>query len=286
MKLSMPDNEKEVNAIKNGAIYQAKSMGWIGDEYPYLDDKIENTDTSSETEVNDDTDPVDNNSNTPSNNNNDSSTATSSTTNNNQDTTTPSNNSNSEQNETKYTTVPNLVGLDYNTATNKMTEAKIETGAIEKEYIFTSDSSKDNTIAEQSLKAGTKVEEWEAMKKLKIYKYSESFILEMPIKVVKKNVTNKEELLSGQQIVVKYNDEQVCVEYIDNSHFSGNDLIYKYPTPWINVNQPINSIKVDIYIGADLVKTQNFSIKNLEGQKVRISGPNVSIDLDEVTINI
>ena len=42
MELKMPRTEKQINKIKNGAIYQAKSMGWIGDEYPYLDDKEEN----------------------------------------------------------------------------------------------------------------------------------------------------------------------------------------------------------------------------------------------------
>lgn len=273
--------ELDKNKIDNSTISSN-----IDDEATTPNEDTVNTESNENASNNNDTSNSNTTAMTPSNNNNDSSTTTSSSTTNNSGTTTPSNNSNTEQNETKYTTVPNLVGLDYNTAINKMIESKIETGAIEKEYIYTFSSNKDNTIAEQSLKAGTKVEEWEAMEKLKIYKYSESFILEMPIKVVKKNVTNKEELLSGKQIVIKYNDVQVCVEYIDSSHFSGNDLIYKYPTPWINVNQPINSIKVDIYIGADLVKTQNISIKNLEGQKIKNSGSSVSINLDEVTIDI
>lgn len=224
----------------------------------------------------------------PSNNTNNTVTSNNITTpssSNNSTTNVPSNNSNIEQNETKYTTVPNLVGLDYNTATSKMTEAKIETGAIEKEYIFTSNSSKDNTIAEQSLKAGTKVEEWESMERLTIYKYSNSISLDIPIKVVKKNITNKEELLGGKEIVVKYNDEQVCVEYIDNSHFSGNDLVYKYPCSLI-VSKPINKIKVDIYIGADLLKTETITIGNLEGKRITDNGSHIRIDLNEVTINI
>jgi hypothetical protein len=37
--LKVPDSEKKINKYKNGAIWQAKSMGWIDDDYPYLDDK-------------------------------------------------------------------------------------------------------------------------------------------------------------------------------------------------------------------------------------------------------
>ncbi len=42
---SIATSEKKVNKYKNGAIYQAKQMGWIGDEYPYLNDKEESETT-------------------------------------------------------------------------------------------------------------------------------------------------------------------------------------------------------------------------------------------------
>lgn len=43
----MPITEKEINVYKNGAIYRAKQMNWIGDEYNYLED-IDNSNSNKE----------------------------------------------------------------------------------------------------------------------------------------------------------------------------------------------------------------------------------------------
>ena len=64
---SIATSEKKVNEYKNGAIYQAKQMGWIGDEYPYLNDKEEsettdnnNSETSTVIDENNNTSGVNN----------------------------------------------------------------------------------------------------------------------------------------------------------------------------------------------------------------------------------
>ena len=85
----MPKTEKEINKIKNGAIYQAKSMGWIGDEYSYLDDTEENINTDINTEIDKNST---NNEDIKTDNKSNSSTNTSS-----------SNNNNTNQSETETT---------------------------------------------------------------------------------------------------------------------------------------------------------------------------------------
>lgn len=182
MEMGMPKTEKEINKIKNGAIYQAKSMGWIGDEYPYLDDKEENASVgaNTNTENNDDTTnntyTTNNNDNKNMNNSNDYNSSNSDNTN--------------QQNQTSYATVPNLVGLNYDSALSKMSECKI-TQDWNPEYIYTSKASKNNTIAEQSLKAGSEVEQWGSID-LKIYKYSDNATVRIPLYVVGKNVNIEE----------------------------------------------------------------------------------------------
>ncbi len=70
----MPKTEKKINKIKNGAIWQAKSMKWIGEEYPYLDDKEENeTDNQDSNQENKTDNQNSSQENTNDNNNNESS---------------------------------------------------------------------------------------------------------------------------------------------------------------------------------------------------------------------
>lgn len=180
MEMGMPRTEKKINKIKNGAIYQAKSMGWIGDEYPYLDDTEEKIDT----EINDnETD------NTYTTNNDDNINVNNSSNNSNSSDSSGSSNTN-QRNQTSYVTVPNLVGLNYDVALSKMSECKI-TQDWNPEYIYTSKASKNNTIAEQSLKVGSEVEEWASID-LKIYKYSDNATVRIPLYVVGKNVNIEE----------------------------------------------------------------------------------------------
>ncbi len=95
----MPKTEKEINKIKNGAIYQAKSMGWIGDEYSYLDDTEENINTDINTEIDKNST---NNEDIKTDNKSNSSTNTSSSNNNNNSYTT-NNSNNTNQSETETT---------------------------------------------------------------------------------------------------------------------------------------------------------------------------------------
>ncbi len=131
---------------------------------------------------------------TPSNNSNPSTSTPSSNNNNDSNTTitAPSNNSNNtEQNQTQYVNVPNLVGLDYTTALTKMQECGITHSITE--HLYTPNKNKDYTIAHQSQKAGSKVEEGTNID-LKMYDGSDSIVARIAIKVSYKNA-NVDELL-------------------------------------------------------------------------------------------
>lgn len=182
MELDIQKKKENVNKYKNNAIYQAKSMEWIGKEYPYLDDKEENTNTDVNTSTDKEIDETDSTYTTTNNDNKN--------TNNSSNYNTSNSNNTNQQNQTSYATVPNLVGLNYDVALSKMSECKI-TQDWNPEYIYTSKASKNNTIAEQSLEVGSEVEEWTSID-LKIYKYSDNATVRMPLYVVGKNVNIEE----------------------------------------------------------------------------------------------
>lgn len=63
MELDIQKKKENINKYKNGAIYQAKSMGWIGDDYPYLEELEKNntdSDTSDSNTIDSNDDEIDN----------------------------------------------------------------------------------------------------------------------------------------------------------------------------------------------------------------------------------
>lgn len=54
----------------------------------------------------------------------------------------------------------------------------------------------------------------------------------------------------------------------------------------ISAQEVSNGIKIEVYIDGKLVKTQNFSIGNLEGKKIEDHYSYISIDIDSITVDI
>lgn len=98
---------------------------------------------------------------------------------------------NTEQNQIQYVTVPNLVGLDYNTAASKIRECNLDCSITDR--LYTPNKNKSDTVAYQSLKAGTKVEKDSSID-IKMYDSNDNILAHINIKLSYKNA-NVDELV-------------------------------------------------------------------------------------------
>lgn len=81
------------------------------------------------------------------------------------------------------------------------------------------------------------------------------------------------------------NNTQQEVRYLNYGDFSGNNLKTHCQIN-ISAQEVSNGLNVEVYINSKLVKTQNFSIGNLEGKKIEDHSSYMSIDMDSITVDI
>lgn len=81
------------------------------------------------------------------------------------------------------------------------------------------------------------------------------------------------------------NNTQQAVRYLNYDDFSGNNLNTNCQIN-ISAQEVSKGINVEVYINSQLVKTQNFSIGNLEGKEIEDHYSYISIDMDSITVDI
>lgn len=166
--------------------------------------------------------------------------------------------------------VPQLVGLNLREAEKKLSGIYI----TDKIYVYTSSEKKDETIAEQSLAAGTKGKDITLT--VKVYKYISDVKLEMPFEITYDSFDRSK----YNSVVVKFNDKIVYSGYPDDTIMSSNP----FPVTYFKLSSVVdNTIKAEIYLDNKLIKTKVFPVKSFEG--VELNDYN-RLEMNKLTMDI
>lgn len=166
--------------------------------------------------------------------------------------------------------VPQLVGLNLREAEKKLSGIYI----TDKIYVYTSSEEKDETIAEQSVAAGTKGKDITLT--VKIYEYIPDVKLEMPFEITYDSFDRSK----YNSVVVKFNDKIVYSGYPDDTIMSRNP----FPVTDFKLSSVVdNTIKAEIYLDNKLIKTKAFQVKSFEGVELN---DNNRLEMNKLTMDI
>lgn len=166
--------------------------------------------------------------------------------------------------------VPQLVGLNLREAEKKLSGIYI----TDKVYVYTSSEEKDETIAEQSVAAGTKGKDIALT--VKVYKYIPDVKLEMPFEITYDSFDRSK----YNSVVVKFNDKIVYSGYPDDTIMSRNP----FPVTDFKLSSVVdNTIKAEIYLDNKLIKTKAFQVKSFEGVELN---DNNRLEMNKLTMDI
>lgn len=166
--------------------------------------------------------------------------------------------------------VPQLVGLNLREAEKKLSGIYI----TDKIYVYTSSEKKDETIAEQSVAAGTKGKDITLT--VKVYKYISDVKLEMPFEITYDSFDRSK----YNSVVVKFNDKIVYSGYPDDTIMSRNP----FPVTDFKLSSVVdNTIKAEIYLDNKLIKTKVFPVKSFEGVELN---DNDRLEMNKLTMDI